>query len=64
MLSARRYPPQMQDLIIAWGVEGFIGSTVALMVMDILYGEGVFKPLTEEERVTANLLMFSDMLPE
>ena len=64
MLSARRYPPQMQDLIIAWGVGGFIGSTVALMVMDILYGEGVFRPLTEEERVTANLLMFSDMLPE
>lgn len=64
MLSARRYPPQMQDLIIAWGVGGFIGSTIALMVMDILYGEGTFKPLTEEERVTANLLMFSDMLPE
>ena len=64
MLSARRYPPQMQDLIIAWGVGGFISSTIALMVMDILYGEGMFKPLTEQERVTANLLMFSDTLPE
>ena len=64
MLSARQYPPQMQDLIIAWGVRGFIGATVALMVMDILYGEGMFRPLTEDERVTANLLMFSDMLPE
>ena len=64
MLSARQYPPQMQDLIIARGVRGFIGSITALMVMDILYGEGVLKPLTEEERVTANLLMFSDMLPE
>ena len=64
MLSARRYPPQMQDLIIAWGVGGFIGSTIALMVMDILYGEGILRPLTEQERVTANLLMFSDILPE
>ena len=43
---------------------GFIGSTVALMVRDIFYGEGMFRPLTEAERVTANLLMFSDMLPE
>ena len=63
MLSARRYPPQMQDLVITRGVRGFIGATVALMVMDILYGEGMFRSLTEEERVTANLLMFSDVLP-
>ena len=64
MLSARRHPPQMQDLIIAWGVRGFIFSTVALMVLDILYGDGMFRPLTEKERVAANLLMFSDILPE
>ena len=64
MHSARQYPPQMQDLIVARHVRGFIGSTVPMMVMDILYGDGTFKPLTEKERVTANLLMFSDVLPE
>ena len=64
MLSAGRHPPQMQDLIVAWCVRGFIFSTVALMVLDILYGDGTFRPLTEQERVTANLLMFSDILPE
>ncbi len=64
MLNARRYPPQMQDLIIDWGVEGFIGNTVAMMVTDLLYENGTFRPLTENERVTANLLMFADVLPE
>ena len=63
MLSAKDYPPQMQDLIVKWDVGGFIGSTVALMVMDKLYERGVFKPLTENERVTSNLIMFSDVLP-
>lgn len=63
-MSAKRFPPQMQDLIIAWVVSGFIGSTVAQMVTDILYGNGTFQPLTENEKVTANLLMFADVLPD
>ena len=64
MLNAKTYPPQMQDLIINWSVNGFIGSDVALMVMDILYSNGTFKPLTEEEKVTSNLIMFCDTLPQ
>lgn len=64
MNEAKNYPPQMQDLVISWGVGGFIGSTVALMVMDMLYENGTFKPLTENEKVTSNLIMFSDILPE
>ena len=64
MLIAKDYPPQMSDLIVTWNVEGFISRTVALMVMDILYGNGTFRPLTEEEKVTSNLLMFCDRLPE
>ena len=63
MTEARDYPLQMQDLIVKWGVEGFVGTKVALMVMDILYSNGTFKQMTEEERITANLLMFSDVLP-
>ena len=63
MVRAKSYPTQMQDLIVAQGVVGFIASTVALMVMDILYSNGTFKALTENERVTSNLLMFSDLLP-
>lgn len=64
MLEAKNYPPQMQDLVVTWGVRGFIGNKVALMVMDILYANGTFKPLTEQEKVTSNLIMFSDKLPE
>jgi len=64
MLIAKDYPPQMHDLVVARNVEKFIARTVALMVMDILYENGTFTPLTEEERVTSNLLMFCDRLPE
>ncbi len=63
MIEARDYPPQMQELIVNWGVSGFVGHEVALMVLDILYSDGTFKPLTPEERITANLIMFSDVLP-
>ena len=63
MADARNYPPQMQDLVVNMGTNGFIDQAVALMVMDILYGDGTFRPLTENERVTSNLLLFSDILP-
>ena len=63
LLNARNYPPQMQDLVIFNGVSGFISRDVALMVMDILYSNGTFRPLTEKEKITSNLIMFSDILP-
>lgn len=63
MLEAKAYPPQMQDLVLSRSVCGFIGPTVAVMVMDILYGNGTLRPLTENEKVTSDLLMFSDILP-
>ena len=62
--EAKKYPTQMQDLIVCRSAELFIGNTVAIMTMDILYGNGTFRPLNEKEKVTANLLMFSDRLPE
>ncbi|MBQ8163478.1 MAG: hypothetical protein IJZ93_03825 [Clostridia bacterium] len=62
-METKYYPPQMHDLVIAWTLGGFIGTTVALMVMDILYTNGTFKPITEKEKITANLIMFSDTLP-
>lgn len=64
MLVAKNYPPQMRDLVVARYVSSFVDSTVALMVMDILYENGTFRPLTEEEKVTSNLLMFCDQLPK
>lgn len=64
MNTAKNYPPQMQDLIISEITQGFISKEVALMTMDILYKNGTFRPLTDNEKVTSNLLMFSDTLPE
>ena len=55
---------QMQDLVVAEHAAGFIGNRVAVMVLDILYGNGTLKPLTEEEKIAANLLVFSDILPK
>lgn len=60
--EAKAYPPQMQDFVISWSVDNFINSPVAIMVMDILY-EKVFRPLTQKEKVSSQLLMFSDILP-
>ena len=58
--QAEEYPPQMRDLVISWNAGGFISNTVALMVLDCLYESGAFRPLTEPERVTSQLLVFSD----
>ncbi|MEG6612125.1 sigma-70 family RNA polymerase sigma factor [Pseudoclostridium thermosuccinogenes] len=63
-IIARDYPPQMHDLVISWHAGGFVGNTVAIMVMDILYGNGAFKELTDSEKITSNLLMFCDVLPK
>ncbi len=63
MQVAKSYPPQMQDFIVNFELGDFIGQRVALMVMDILYSDGTFKPLDERERITSNLIMFSDILP-
>ncbi len=62
-MRAKNYPPQMRDLIISWGVGGFVSNTVAVMVMDILYKNGTFKPLTQNEKITSDLIMFTDRLP-
>jgi len=61
--EAKNYPPQMQDLIIARQVGGFFGNVTALMVLDILYGDGTLRPLTDQEKVTSQLILFSDVLP-
>lgn len=63
-ITARKYPPQLHDLIIHHEAETFVNHIVGTMVLNILYGNGTFKALTENERVTANLIMFSDVLPE
>ena len=62
-VEARRYPPQMHDMIINMIAENFVGNSVGVMVMDILYGNGTFRTLTENERITSQLIMFSDRLP-
>ena len=64
MMETKYYPPQMHDLIVCWTVTGFISNEIAIMVMEKLYENGTFKPLTEQERVTSNLLMFCDKLPQ
>lgn len=35
-----------------------------MMVLDKLYDSGEYKPLTESEKATVNLLVFSDILPK
>lgn len=63
MTESKNYPPQMQDLVINRELDSFIGHTTAIMVLEILYGNGTLKPLTEKEKVASQLIMFSDILP-
>ena len=63
MESAKQYPPQIQDLQIFTMMYFYIGNMEAMMVLDELYDTGVFKPLSENEKVTSQLIMFADRLP-
>ncbi|MBR5421787.1 MAG: hypothetical protein IK115_11605 [Lachnospiraceae bacterium] len=62
--SAKDYPEQMKDYQIYRFFHDFITPVEALMVLDELYNEGVFRLLKEEERTSSQLLVFSDILPE
>ena len=64
MEAATRFPSQMQDFQVWHVVWGFIDNVEAIMVLDELYDNGVFRPLKEEEKVTSQLLMFADRLPD
>ena len=64
MIQAKQYPPQIQDRFVYDFMDWVIGSTVAMMVLDELYNNGTFRQLNEQEKITANLLMFADKLPE
>ena len=64
MIQAKQYPPQIQDRFVAEFMDWAVGSTVAMMVLDELYENGTFRALNEQEKVTANLLMFADKLPD
>ena len=63
MTEARRYPTQMQDLVVYESTQSFIGAAVALMTRDLLFGRGVWKPLTDAEKAAVDLMVFSDTLP-
>lgn len=64
VMHAKNYPPQMQDFIVFEFVKWYVDNTVAMIVLDKLYDSGEYKPLTQSEKATANLLVFSDRLPQ
>ena len=64
MGEVKNYPSRMHDLVIHEEAGAFIGNFVAMMVLEILYENGTFKTLKEEEKITSMLVMFSDVLPE
>lgn len=64
MAMAKEYPVQMQDLVMAKHVGGFIENTVAIMVLNVLYANGTFKPLGDKEKFAINRIVFADVLPQ
>ena len=61
--EAKKYPTQMQDLIVHEESRAFSGSAVALMARKILFDRGVWKPLADAEKAAVDLMVFSDVLP-
>ncbi|SHI79925.1 RNA polymerase sigma factor, sigma-70 family [Butyrivibrio fibrisolvens DSM 3071] len=64
VMLAKNYPPQMQDFIVFEFVKWYVDNTIAMIVLDKLYDSGEYKPLTQSEKATVNLLVFSDRLPQ
>lgn len=64
MQNAKNFPPQMQDYVVWKSVTSFIGGMEAMMILDKLYENGTFAPLTEQDKISSQLLMFSDILPQ
>ncbi len=64
MAMAKKYPTQMQDLVVANQMGRFIGNTVAIMALEILYENGTFKPLGDKEKFAINRIVFADALPQ
>ena len=64
VMLAKNYPPQMQDFIVFEFVKWYVDNTIAMIVLDKLYDSGEYKPLTQSEKATANLIVFSDRLPQ
>lgn len=63
-IEAIDYPEQMQDLMLNNGTNILLSNSLAILVLNKLYENGTFRPLTENEKVTSQLIMFSDKLPE
>lgn len=64
LIQARDYPEHMHDLLMSDTRKVLLGASIAIIVLNKLYENGTFKPLTENEKVTSQLIMFSDKLPE
>jgi hypothetical protein len=69
MISSLTYilvwPNKYECIPTSFGkIQKYVDNTIAMIVLDKLYDSGEYKPLTESEKATANLLVFSDRLPQ
>src|SRR5574344_1315197 len=62
--NAKNDPPQMQDFEVSHFMDNFISASEGVMLLDKLYDNGTFRPLSETEKITSQLLVFSDVLPK
>ena len=64
-MIGKQYPPQMQDLITAYEVGGFISNSVAIMVMDIQIQHVVFQnKVYESNHLLLDNIHFHQLLIE
>ncbi|MCL2063228.1 MAG: hypothetical protein FWG98_02510 [Candidatus Cloacimonetes bacterium] len=59
-----QFPSHMHDLCRSWNTDVLAGTEVRTRVLEQLLKKGMLKELTEAQKMTVNIIMFSDILPE
>ena len=57
------YPPQMQKLCRLITLNALSSGQTRVRVLDYLLKKGILKPLKKHQKKTANMIMFTDILP-
>ncbi|MCL2063616.1 MAG: hypothetical protein FWG98_04500, partial [Candidatus Cloacimonetes bacterium] len=59
-----QFPSHIHDLCRSWNTDVLASTEIRTRVLEQLLKKGMLKELTEAQKMTVNIVMFSDILPE
>ncbi|MCL2546018.1 MAG: sigma-70 family RNA polymerase sigma factor [Oscillospiraceae bacterium] len=62
-LNKPQYPPHMQELCRIYNTNCLSSQSVLTRALEILSNNGTLAPLSDEQKMSVNTIMFSDVLP-